>query len=47
MIKPLSLSNLVAAVTGSRRAQELARIIRSFRAIPYIAPTIGIEIPES
>jgi uroporphyrinogen-III synthase len=43
----LSLSNLIVAVTGSRRAQELARIIRSFGATPYIAPTIGIEIPES
>ena len=47
MIGPLSLSNLTVAVTGSRRAQELAHIIRSFGGIPYIAPTIGIEIPES
>ena len=42
-----SLSNLTVAVTGSRRAQELAHIIRSFGGIPYVAPTIGIEIPES
>ena len=47
MIGSLSLSNLTVAVTGSRRAQELAHIIRSFGGIPYIAPTIGIEIPES
>lgn len=42
-----SLSNLTVAVTGSRRAQELAHVIRSFGGIPYVAPTIGIEIPES
>lgn len=42
-----SLSNLTVAVTGSRRAQELAHIIRSFGGIPYVAPTIGIEIPKS
>ena len=37
---------MTVAVTGSRRAQELARIISSFGAIPYIAPTLGIEIPD-
>ena len=40
----MSLSGLVVAVTGSRRASELARIIRSFGGIPYVAPTIGIEV---
>ena len=42
----LSLSGLVVAVTGSRRAEELARIIRSFGGIPYIAPTVGIEVNQ-
>ena len=41
------LTNLTIAVTGSRRAHELAHIIRSFGGRPYIAPTIGIEITES
>lgn len=42
----MSLSNLTIAVTGSRRAHELAHIIRTFGGRPYIAPTIGIEISE-
>ena len=46
MLELMSLSNLTVAVTGSRRAHELAHIIRSFGGRPYIAPTIGIEIPE-
>ena len=46
MLELMSLSNLTIAVTGSRRAHELAHIIRSFGGRPYIAPTIGIEIPE-
>lgn len=40
----MSLSGLVVAVTASRRALELAHIIRTFGGIPYIAPTIGIEV---
>lgn len=31
------------AVTSSRRASELASIVRKFGGIPYIAPTIGIK----
>jgi uroporphyrinogen-III synthase len=42
----MSLSNLTIAVTGSRRAHELAHIIESFGGRPYIAPTVGIEITE-
>ena len=42
----MSLSGLVVAVTGSRRASELARIIRSFGGVPYVAPTIGIEVNQ-
>lgn len=44
--KLMSLSDLTIAVTGSRRAHELAHIIRSFGGRPYIAPTIGIEITQ-
>lgn len=43
-IKELSLSGLVIAVTASRRAEELARIIRSFGGVPYLVPTVGIEV---
>jgi uroporphyrinogen-III synthase len=42
----MSLSGLVVVVTGSRRASELARIIRSFGGIPYVAPTVGIEVNQ-
>jgi len=42
----MSLSNLTIAVTGSRRAYELAHIIKSFGGKPYIASTIGIEITK-
>jgi len=40
----MSLSGLVVGVTASRRALELAHIIRTFGGVPYIAPTIGIEV---
>jgi hypothetical protein len=46
MLKFMSLSNLTVAVTGSRRANELAHIMGSFGSRPYIAPTIGIDITE-
>jgi uroporphyrinogen-III synthase len=42
----MSLSNLTIAVTASRRAYELAHIIKSFGGKPYIASTIGIEITD-
>jgi uroporphyrinogen-III synthase len=42
----MSLSGLVVVVTASRRASELARIIRFFDGIPYVAPTIGIEVNQ-
>lgn len=42
----MSLSGLVVVVTGSRRASELAHIIDSFGGIPYVAPTIGIELNQ-
>jgi len=42
----LSLSNLNIAVTASRRAAELAHVIRSLGGKPYIAPTTGIKREE-
>lgn len=42
----MSLEGLTIAVTGSRRATELARLIKSFGGTPYIAPTVGIETRE-
>lgn len=42
----MSLEGLTIAVTGSRRATEFARLIRSFGGTPYIAPTVGIETRE-
>lgn len=37
------LRGLTVAVTGSRRASELASLITSLGGQPYIAPTVGIE----
>jgi uroporphyrinogen-III synthase len=34
---------LTIAITASRRASELAHIVKSFGGKPYLAPTIGIE----
>ena len=42
----MSLSGLIVGVTGSRRASELARIIIAFGGIPYVAPTIGIQVNQ-
>lgn len=39
----MSLQGITVAVTSSRRASELADIVRKFGGIPYIAPTIGIK----
>jgi uroporphyrinogen-III synthase len=39
----MSLCGITVAVTSSRRASELANLIRKFGGIPYIAPTIGIK----
>ena len=39
----MSLQGITVAVTSSRRASELASIVRKFGGIPYIAPTIGIK----
>lgn len=34
------------AITGSRRASELAELIARFGGIPYVAPTVGIDVQE-
>jgi uroporphyrinogen-III synthase len=39
----MPLDGLTVAITSSRRAGELARIVENFGGKPYIAPTIGIE----
>jgi len=40
----MSLSGITVAITSSRRASELASLVRKFGGVPYIAPTIGIEV---
>jgi uroporphyrinogen-III synthase len=37
------LRGMKVAVTGSRRATELARLVSSHGGSPYVAPTVGIE----
>ena len=39
----MSLSGRTIAITGSRRASELAHLITVFGGKPYLAPTVGIE----
>lgn len=39
----LSLTGLRIAITSSRRASELAYIVKNFGGIPHFAPTIAIE----
>lgn len=39
----MSLCGVTVAITSSRRASELANLVRKFGGIPYIAPTIGIR----
>ena len=43
----MSLSNLKIAITASRRAGELAQVIKSLGGRPYIAPTTGIRREEN
>jgi uroporphyrinogen-III synthase len=42
----LSLTGLRIAITGSRRASELAHIVKNFGGIPLFAPTIAIEAKQ-
>ncbi|HEX5573601.1 MAG TPA: uroporphyrinogen-III synthase, partial [Nitrososphaeraceae archaeon] len=39
----MSLCGVTVAITSSRRASELASLVRKFGGIAYIAPTIGIK----
>jgi uroporphyrinogen-III synthase len=39
----MSLKGLTVAVTASRRASELARLIMAFGGQPYFAPTVGLN----
>src|SRR5271169_5160945 len=41
------LSGLTIAITGSRRANELAHIVTSLGGKPYVAPTIAIQAPAN
>ena len=40
------LRGLTIAITGSRRAPELAHLVTSLGGRPYLAPTVGIEIKQ-
>ena len=40
------LLGLTVAITGSRRASELAHLIANFGGVPYVAPTVGIDVQE-
>jgi len=42
----MGLQGLTVAVTGSRRASEQAQLISKFGGVPYVAPTVGIEVQE-
>jgi uroporphyrinogen-III synthase len=42
----MQLHGLTVAVTGSRRASELAELVARFGGVPYVAPTVGIDVQE-
>jgi uroporphyrinogen-III synthase len=42
----MGLQGLTVAVTGSRRASEQAELVSKFGGVPYVAPTVGIEVQE-
>ena len=42
----MSLTGLRIAITGSRRAPELAHLVKNFGGIPHFAPTIAIEAKQ-
>ena len=41
----MRLQGLTVAITGSRRAAELAHLVSTFGGVPYVAPTVGIDVP--
>lgn len=40
------LEGRTVAITGSRRASELAQLVAKSGGVPYVAPTVGIEVQE-
>jgi uroporphyrinogen-III synthase len=44
--RDLPLHGLTIAITGSRRANELAHLVTSLGGKPYVAPTIAIQAPN-
>jgi len=42
----MRLMGLTVAITGSRRASELAHLVSNFGGVPYVAPTVGIDVQE-
>ncbi|MGH7405670.1 MAG: uroporphyrinogen-III synthase [Candidatus Methylomirabilales bacterium] len=42
----MGLQGMTVAVTGSRRASELAQLITNLGGVPYVAPTVGIDVQE-
>ncbi len=42
----MRLKGLTVAITGSRRASELAHLVSNFGGVPYVAPTVGIDVQE-
>lgn len=42
----MRLKGLTVAITGSRRAMELAHLVANFGGVPYVAPTVGIDVQE-
>jgi len=42
----MQLKGLTVAITGSRRASELAHLVSTFGGVPYVAPTVGIDVQE-
>jgi len=43
---PMGLEGRTVAITGSRRAMELAHLVATFGGVPYVAPTVGIDVQE-
>ncbi len=42
----MDFRGLTVAITGSRRASEQAELVSKFGGVPYVAPTVGIEVHE-
>ena len=42
----MGFQGLTVAVTGSRRASEFAQLITNLGGVPYVAPTVGIDVQE-